>query len=64
MKIDFETWEKMQKKLAEISDLSRCAKDVLTLINCSDTAKCETLLRLEEDRIDELYAMIEEMEKE
>ena len=63
-KIDFETHDKMMRKLSEISDLAGCVKDVLTLLNCSDTAKCETLLRLEAERIDELYAMMEELEEE
>lgn len=63
-KIDFETHDKMMRKLSEISDLAGCAKDVLTLLNCSDTAKCETLLRLEAERIDELYVMMEELEEE
>ncbi len=61
--IDFKTYEKINKKLIEVSDIASCVKDVITLLNCSDFHKVETLLRLEGERIDELIEMIEELEQ-
>lgn len=58
------TYEKIGRKLNEISDISSCVKDVLTLQNCSDLYKCETLLRFERERIDELFEIIEELKRE
>lgn len=62
--IDFKTYEKINKKLEEVSDIASCVKDVITLLNCSDLYKVETLLRLEEERIDELFEIIEELKEE
>ena len=62
--IDFKTYEKINKKLVEVSDIASCVKDVITLLNCSDLHKVETLLCLEAERIDELYTMMEELEEE
>lgn len=59
LEIDFKTYEKIDRKLIEISDISSCVKDVLTLQNCADLYKCITLLGLERERIDELYEIIE-----
>lgn len=59
--IDFKTYEKIDRKLNEISDISGCVKDVLPLLNCADTNKCETLLRIEREKIDELFEIIEEL---
>lgn len=61
--IDFKTYEKINKKLEEVSDIASCVKDVITLLNCSDLCKVETLLRLEEERIDELFEIIEELKE-
>lgn len=62
--IDFKTYEKINKNLEEVSDIASCVKDVITLLNCSDLYKVETLLRLEEERIDELFEIIEELKEE
>ncbi|MEE0886537.1 MAG: hypothetical protein UIB61_06500 [Treponema sp.] len=64
IEIDFKTYEKINKKLEEVSDISSCVKDVITLLNCSDLYKVETLLRLEEERIDELLEIVEELKGE
>lgn len=64
IEIDFKTYEKINKKLEEVSDISSCEKDVITLLNCSDLYKVETLLRLEEERIDELLEIVEELKGE
>lgn len=63
-KIDLKTFEKINGKLNEISDISSCVKDVLTLNNCSDLYKCETLLRFEREKIDELFEIFEELKEE
>ncbi len=62
--IDFKTFEKINEKLNEISDISSCVKDVLELLNCSDLYKCETLLRLEREKIDGLFEILEEIKGE
>ena len=36
IEIDFKTYEKINKKLEEVSDISSCVKDVITLLICSD----------------------------
>lgn len=61
---DFTIYEELTKKLQEISDISGCVKDVLALLNCADTNKCETLLRIEREKIDELFEIIEELKGE
>lgn len=61
---DFSIYEELTKKLQEISDISGCVKDVLALLNCADTNKCETLLRIEREKIDELFEIIEELKGE
>lgn len=58
---DFTIYEELTKKLQEISDILGCVKDVLALLNCADTNKCETLLRIEREKIDELFEIIEEL---
>lgn len=54
--IDFKTYEKIDRKLNEISDILGCVKDV--------TNKYETLLRIEREKIDELFEIIEELKGE
>lgn len=61
---DFTIYEELTKKLQEISDISGCVKDVLVFFNCADTNKCETLLRIEREKIDELFEIIEELKGE
>lgn len=61
---DFTIYEELTKKLQEISDILGCVKDVLALLNCADTNKCETLLRIEREKIDELFEIIEELKGE
>lgn len=61
---DFTIYEELTKKLQEISDISGCVKDVLALLNCADTNKCETLFRIEIEKIDELFEIIEELKGE
>lgn len=61
---DFTIYEELTKKLQEISDISGCVKNVLALLNCADTNKCETLLRIEREKIDELFEIIEELKGE
>lgn len=58
---NFTIYEELTKKLQEISDISGCVKDVLSLLICADTNKCETLLRIEREKIDELFEIIEEL---
>lgn len=61
---DFKIYEELTKKLQEISDISGCVKDVMSLLICADTNKCETLLRIERERIDELIEIVEELKGE
>ena len=58
---DFTIYEELTKKLQEISDISGCVKDVLALLNYADTNKCETLLRIEREKIDELFEIHEKL---
>lgn len=58
---DFTIYEELTKKLQEILDISGCVKDVMSLLICADTNKCETLLRIERERINELIEIVEEL---